>query len=100
MLFRSELSLLQVKKETVLFAERSQKMFSLTHDLFHEKEGSEAYSKLYSRVEKYEKISDRMELEIANYLNHVCNHNLQHTGHESFYHCGGKQCPTTLKPLK
>ena len=78
LLSTGELSLLQVKKETVLFAERSQKMFSLTHDLFHEKEGSEAYSKLYSRVEKYEKISDRMELEIANYLNHITTNNISY----------------------
>ena len=66
MLSTGELSLLQVKKETVVYAERTQRMLSLTHDLFHEKEGSESYSKLYSRIEKYEKISDRMELEIAN----------------------------------
>ena len=78
MLSTGELSLLQVKKETVVYAERTQRMFSLTHDLFHEKEGSESYSKLYSRIEKYEKISDRMELEIANYLNHITTNNISY----------------------
>ena len=76
MLSTGELSLLQVKKETIVYAERTQRMLSMVQDLFREKEGSEAYSKLYSRIEKYEKISDRMELEIANYLNHITTNNL------------------------
>ena len=76
MLSTGELSLLQVKKETIVYAERTQRMLVMAQDLFHEKEGSEAYSKLYSRIEKYEKISDRMELEIANYLNHITTNNL------------------------
>lgn len=76
MLSTGELSLLQVKKETIVYAERTQRMLTMVQDLFHEKEGSEAYSKLYSRIEKYEKISDRMELEIANYLNHITTNNL------------------------
>ena len=78
MLSTGELSLLQVKKETVVYAERTQRMLLLTHDLFHEKEGSESYSKLFSRIEKYEKISDRMELEIANYLNHITTNNISY----------------------
>ena len=76
MLSTGELSLLQVKKETILYSERIQRMLGMTRDLFHEKEGGEAFSKLYSRIEKYEKISDRMELEIANYLNHITTSNL------------------------
>ncbi len=76
MLSTGELSLLQVKKETIVFAERTQRMLTMTKDLFHEKEGSDTFVKLYSRVEKYEKISDRMELEIANYLNHITSSNL------------------------
>ena len=76
MLSTGELSLLQVKKETIVFAERTERMLAMTQSLFYEKEGSEAYSKLYSRIEKYEKISDRMELEIANYLNHITTNNI------------------------
>ncbi len=44
---------------------RVQRMFGMVADLLHEKEGSEAYLKLYNRIEKYEQICDRMELEIA-----------------------------------
>ena len=76
MLSTGELSLLQVKKETIVFAERTERMLAMTQSLFYEKEGSEAYSKLYSRIEKYEKISDRMELEIANDLNHITTNNI------------------------
>jgi phosphate:Na+ symporter len=82
MLSTGELSLLQVKKETILYSERIQRMLAMTRELFHEKEGGEAFSKLYSRIEKYEKISDRMELEIANYLNHITTNNLSY-GSES-----------------
>lgn len=82
MLSTGELSLLQVKKETIVYAERTQRMLTMANDLFHEKEGSEAFSKLYSRIEKYEKISDRMELEIANYLNHITSNNISY-GSES-----------------
>ncbi|MDO5571510.1 MAG: Na/Pi cotransporter family protein [Bacteroidales bacterium] len=78
MLSTGELSLLQVKKETIVYAERTQRMLNMTQDLLHEKEGSEAFSKLYSRIEKYEKISDRMELEIANYLNHITTNNISY----------------------
>jgi phosphate:Na+ symporter len=44
-------------------------MFGMTKDLIHSKENSEEFTKLFSRLEKYEDISDRMEVEIANYLN-------------------------------
>ena len=75
-----EMSLLQAKKETQLYAERTQKMFCLTKDLFDEKESSEAFHKLYERIEKYEKVSDRMELEIANYLNQLSSGNISSIG--------------------
>ena len=80
LLSTSELSLLQVKKEIAVYAERTQRMLGMVKDLVHEKEGSEAYSKIYSRIEKYEKISDRMELEIANYLNNVADGRLSYEG--------------------
>ena len=39
-------------------------------ELLYEK-NDDAFSKTYSRIEKYENISDRMEVEIANYLTQV-----------------------------
>ena len=51
-------------------AELSARMFNMVKELFYEK-NEETFLKTYSRVEKYENISDRMEIEIANYLTEV-----------------------------
>jgi phosphate:Na+ symporter len=70
MLSTSELSILQARKEIQLYGERAQRMFGLVRDLFHETDDKEFTSK-YSRIQKYENISDRMEMEIADYLTKV-----------------------------
>ena len=70
MLSTAELSILQAHKEITLFAERTARMFNMVKELFYEK-NEEAFLKTYGRVEKYENISDRMEVEIANYLTQV-----------------------------
>ena len=70
LLSTSELSILQARKEIQLYGERAQRMFGLVRDLFHEEDDKEFTSK-FSRIQKYENISDRMEVEIANYLTKV-----------------------------
>ena len=70
MLSTSELSILQARKEIQLYGERAQRMFGLVRDLFHEEDDKEFTAK-FSRIQKYENISDRMEMEIANYLTKV-----------------------------
>lgn len=70
MLSTAELSILQAHKEMSLFAERTARMLNMVKELFYEK-NEEAFLKIYARVEKYESISDRMEIEIANYLTQV-----------------------------
>ena len=70
MLSTSELSILQARKEIQLYGERAQRMFGLVRDLFHEDDDKEFTAK-FSRIQKYENISDRMEMEIANYLTKV-----------------------------
>lgn len=70
MLSTSELSILQARKEIQLYGERTQRMFGLVRDLFHETDSKEFTSK-FSRIQKYENISDRMEMEIADYLTKV-----------------------------
>ena len=70
MLSTAELSILQARKEIHLFAERTHRMFGMVQDLLHT-EKDDDFNKLFSRIEKYENISDNMELEIANYLNQV-----------------------------
>ena len=65
----SELNIAQAEKEISVYAERVQRMVDMAKELVHTKEKSEDFTKLFSRLEKYEDISDRMEIEIANYLN-------------------------------
>lgn len=73
-----ELSVLEAQKEISSFSERMQRMFGMVMDLLRissssaKKNVSEAeFMKLYKRIEKYEGISDSMELEIAKYLDSV-----------------------------
>ncbi len=65
-----EISVLQAQKEIGLFGMRMQRMFGMVRDLTEEKDGGN-FVKLYSRIEKYEGISDNMEIEIARYLEQV-----------------------------
>lgn len=80
MLSTSELSLLQAKKEIELYSVRTTRMYGMARDLLSEKPDSEAFNKLYSRIQKYEQISDNMELEIARYLNNVSDGRLSFDG--------------------
>ncbi len=73
-----ELSVLEAQKEIVSFSGRMQKMFLMVRELLqlsasvnkkNRQEGE--FNKLFTRIEKYEDISDNMELEIANYLDQV-----------------------------
>lgn len=65
-----EIAVLQAQKEIGVFGRRMQRMFGMVRDLMQEKD-SDAFAKLYSRIEKYEGISDNMEIEIARYLEQV-----------------------------
>lgn len=67
----AELSVEEARKEAVLFGERCQRMLQLTVDFIHMPSTGEAHSHAFSRIEKYEKITDRLELEIVRYLNSV-----------------------------
>lgn len=67
MLSTSELSILQVRKELGVYSDRMQRMFGMVRDLCKE-ENDNDFVKIYTRIEKYESISDRMEIEIADYL--------------------------------
>ena len=65
-----EISVLEAQKEIHSFAERIQRMFGMVRELLGEK-NPDKFVKLFSRIEKYEGISDNMEIEIANYLDQV-----------------------------
>ena len=79
MLSTSELSILQADKEISVFASRNIRMFSIAEDLYNITD-EEKYGKQYERIEKYESISDRMEVEIASYLTKVAEGRLSDVG--------------------
>ena len=66
----AELSLFEARKEINLFAERTLKMFRFVPELLRLKDEA-AFAKLFTRIEKYEGISDKLEMEIGDYLNKV-----------------------------
>jgi len=74
-----ELSVLEAQKEISSFSERMQRMFGMVKELLNlsssiknkDKNTEQEFNKLYARIEKYENISDNMELEIAHYLESV-----------------------------
>ena len=70
-----EISVLEAQKEIHSFAERIQRMFSMVRELLGETD-QDKFVKLFSRIEKYEGISDNMEIEIAKYLDNVSNAHL------------------------
>lgn len=70
-----EISVLEAQKEIHCFAERIQRMFVMVKTLLGET-NEEKFVKLYSRIEKYEGISDNMEIEIAKYLDQVSDSHL------------------------
>lgn len=70
-----EISVLEAQKEIHCFAERIQRMFGMVKTLLGET-NEEKFVKLYSRIEKYEGISDSMEIEIAKYLDLVSDSHL------------------------
>ncbi|MFC2759147.1 Na/Pi cotransporter family protein [Hallella multisaccharivorax] len=70
-----ELSVLEAQKEIQSFAERIQRMFGMVRDLLEEK-NEDKFNKIYDRIQKYENISDNMEIEIAKYLDQVSNAHL------------------------
>ncbi len=68
LLSASELNIAQAEKEMVVYAQRVRRMVTILETFAHTDSKTEDYSRLYSRLEKYEDISDRMQLEISNYL--------------------------------
>ena len=78
LLSTAELSIMEAQKEIHSFAERCQRMFGFVPKLM-QKEDEVEFTKLFSRIEKYENITDSMEMEIAGYLNKVSEGRLSDT---------------------
>ena len=81
MLSTAELSIIQARNEVQFFAKHTKKMFGFVRKLMSEDNDSK-FNKLFSRIEKYENISDKVEVEIANYLAQVSHDKLSDLGKE------------------
>ena len=80
MLSASELNITQAQKEIFVFAERVGRMLNMALEIIHMPEGDKRFGETYNRLEKYEEISDRMEIEIGKFLNHVAEGRLSPEG--------------------
>jgi phosphate:Na+ symporter len=70
LLSTSELSILEVKREVVLYAGRTLRMLEMNRELYYVTNEND-FVRIFGRIEKYENIIDRMEVEIGNYLTKV-----------------------------
>jgi phosphate:Na+ symporter len=70
-----EISILQAQKETARFAERVQRMFGMVRQLVVEKD-DDKFVHLFSQIEHQEDFTDRMEIEIARFLEQVSDNHL------------------------
>ena len=80
MMGTSELNITQAQKEILVYAERVDRMLDMARELIHTKPDDSNYNHLFSRLEKYEEISDRMEIEIGNFLNKIAEGRLSPEG--------------------
>lgn len=71
----SELSIEPAKKEIESFSKRVVRMYEFVPSLFVETD-EKKFEQLMERTKKYEEITDRMEVEIANYLTKVSENEL------------------------
>ncbi|MGQ1889571.1 Na/Pi cotransporter family protein [Thermophagus sp. OGC60D27] len=79
MLSTSELSLLQAKKEIQFYAKHTTKMFGFVRKMMNE-DRDKKFNKQFSKVQKYEGISDNVEVEITNYLAQISQYKLSEIG--------------------
>jgi phosphate:Na+ symporter len=77
MLGTPELSILEAKKEVMKFGKINRKMLGFIRDLMTETD-QKKIDFLHERVEKYENITDRIEIEVAEYLRQVSEGELSH----------------------
>lgn len=80
MLSASELNITQAQKEIAVYAERVGRMLNMARDIIHIPEKEARYNETYNRLEKYEEIADRMEIEIGKFLNSVAEGRLSPEG--------------------
>ncbi len=76
----SELNITQAQKEIALYGQRVERMLKMARKLIHLDPKDEEFQPTFNRMEKYEEISDRMEMEIGTFLNRVAEGRLSPEG--------------------
>ena len=66
----AELSLAQAKAEIIHYAQLCKRQYAYAQEALNTKD-VERFDQLYKKLEEYEQITDRIELEIAKYLNNI-----------------------------
>ncbi len=80
LLSASELNITQAQKEILLYGQRVERMIGMARKMIHLDAKDEEYQPTFDRLEKYEEISDRMEMEIGTFLNQVAEGRLSPEG--------------------
>lgn len=80
MLSASELNIAQAQKEIEVYGQRVRRMLTMAEQLVDIPADKDEYQAIYNRLEKYEEISDRMEIEIGKFLNQVAEGRLSPEG--------------------
>ena len=76
----SELNILQAQKEIQLYGRRVERMLNMSRQMIHLDIKADEYSHLFSRIQKYDQISDRMEIKIGTYMNRIAEGRLSPEG--------------------
>lgn len=71
----ADLSILEAKKEIAKFGNLTQRMSRMVRSLLYEKNPRD-FDKILERIKKYEDITDRIEIEVVQYLNKLSDGNL------------------------
>lgn len=80
LLTASELNITQAQKEIEVYGNRVARMLGMAEEIIHLSSDNPRYSEVFSRIEKYEDISDKMEIEIGSFLNKVAEGRLSPEG--------------------
>jgi len=78
----NELSILQAKKETIVYAEHINKMLLQVKNIISAQNDKKLYKNI-DKIKKMEVISDQLEEEIANYLTHISEESLSISSSEN-----------------
>ena len=76
----SELSLEQAKQEIIHYSEIIERQYKYAREAINNSDNEQKFDDLYKKLEHYEQVADRLEFEIAKYLNNLSDSELSQEG--------------------